>query len=310
MSVDREPVDSAPAAVISHKRPTWTSWLLLLFVGGTWGITFSLAKLVTEAGAHPLGVSWWQAVIGGGLVWAYSAWRKALLPFTKAHAVFYVVCGALGTAVPSTMFFYAAPHIPAGVISITIAIVPMLTLGLAVSLGLERIEVIRLLGIVLGIIAVLMIVGPETSLPDRSMTTWVLVCVAGSACYAIENLWISLRRPQGSDAFGILTGMLVMAALLLTPVVLATDSFVSLAKPWGMTEFNIAAMAVVNAASYGLFIHMVTTAGPVFASQTAYLVTLSGVFWGMVIFDEQHSLWIWGALMVMMAGLTLVKPKD
>ena len=283
--------------------------MLLLLVDGVWGITFSLAKIVTEAGAHPIGVSWWQAVLGGGMALAYSTLRKALPPFTRRHVAFYAVCGALGTALPGTMFFYAAPHIPAGVISITVAIVPMATLAIALPFGLEKVEFVRLLGIILGIVAVVMMVAPDASLPEAGMTVWVLVCVVASICYALENLWISLRRPSGSNAFGILTGMLLMAAIFLTPVMIVADAFVPLSNPWGLIELNLLAMAVINAASYGLFIHLVAAAGPVFASQAAYLVTLSGVFWGMVIFGEQHSLWIWGALLVMMAGLTLVKPK-
>ena len=46
-----------------------------------------------------------------------------------------------------------------------------------------------------------------------------------------------------------------------------------------------------------------------FAAQTAYVVTLSGVLWGIVIFGEQHSPWIWGALAVMLIGLALVTPR-
>ena len=105
-----------------------TSWMILLFTGGIWGITFSLAKLVTEAGAHPLGISWWQAVIGASMAFAYCIVRKTLPAFSRQHIIFYIVCGIFGTAIPGTVFFYAAPHIPAGVISITIATVPMLTL--------------------------------------------------------------------------------------------------------------------------------------------------------------------------------------
>jgi len=39
------------------------------------------------------------------------------------------------------------------------------------------------------------------------------------------------------------------------------------------------------------------------------VVTLSGVFWGVVIYAEEHSSWIWTALGVMMTGLFLVTPK-
>ena len=34
-----------------------------------------------------------------------------------------------------------------------------------------------------------------------------------------------------------------------------------------------------------------------------------GVAWGMVIFDERHSVWIWLSLAVMLAGLALVMPR-
>jgi drug/metabolite transporter (DMT)-like permease len=41
----------------------------------------------------------------------------------------------------------------------------------------------------------------------------------------------------------------------------------------------------------------------------AYVVTLSGIVWGIAIFGEQHSLWIWAALAAMMAALILVTPR-
>jgi len=54
---------------------------------------------------------------------------------------------------------------------------------------------------------------------------------------------------------------------------------------------------------------LVIFAGPVFASQTAYVVTLSGVLWGIMIFNDEHSLWVWLSLGVMMLALALVAPK-
>jgi drug/metabolite transporter (DMT)-like permease len=42
----------------------------------------------------------------------------------------------------------------------------------------------------------------------------------------------------------------------------------------------------------------------------AYVVTISGVLWGLFIFEEHHSLWIWGALAVMLMGLALVTPRS
>jgi drug/metabolite transporter (DMT)-like permease len=39
-------------------------------------------------------------------------------------------------------------------------------------------------------------------------------------------------------------------------------------------------------------------------------VMVSGVLWGMLIFGESHSAWIWGALTVMLAGVALVGQKS
>ncbi|MCZ6859704.1 MAG: EamA/RhaT family transporter, partial [Alphaproteobacteria bacterium] len=46
-----------------------------------------------------------------------------------------------------------------------------------------------------------------------------------------------------------------------------------------------------------------------FASQAAYAVTLAGVLWGMALFGERHSPWIWLSLALMLAGLALVTPR-
>ncbi len=92
-------------------------------------------------------------------------------------------------------------------------------------------------------------------------------------------------------------------------VVMASDSFVPLAWPWGAVEWSIAGMAVINAVGYALFIYLITYAGAVFATQVAYVVTISGVAWGIVIFDEQHSVWVWLSLACILTGLTLIRPR-
>ena len=75
-------------------------------------------------------------------------------------------------------------------------------------------------------------------------------------------------------------------------------------------EWAIVGMATISVTAYSMFIYLIAHAGPVFASQTAYVVTFSGVFWGMVIFDEQHSVWIWASLVVMLVALMLVTPRN
>ena len=281
----------------------------LRLLGVIWGATFSLAKIATEGGAHPLGLSLWQGLLGGTFLMVICLLRRRPPRLLPGYGRFYLTCALLGTVIPGTLFFYAAPHVPAGVLSITIATVPMMTYALTALLKVEPLSPARLLGLLLGLAAIALLVGPEASLPDRAMVPWVLAAVLAAASYAGENMYIALRRPAGSEALAIVAGMLIMAALLLLPLVLATGTFVPLTFPWGRVEWAVIAMMTSNTLAYALFLHLISTTGPVFASQTAYTVTIAGVLWGMAIFGEQHSLWIWASLLVMMAGLALVNPK-
>jgi drug/metabolite transporter (DMT)-like permease len=68
-------------------------------------------------------------------------------------------------------------------------------------------------------------------------------------------------------------------------------------------------LGVIGAAAFAMYFHLIDTAGPVFSSQTANLVTLFGVMWGIVIFAEQNSIWVWLSFATMMVALTLVAPR-
>ena len=282
---------------------------LLLGGGAIWGLSFSAAKLVTEAGAHPFGLSLVAAFFGAAILLPYCIARRRLPPLRRDYLVFYVVAGLLGTALPSAVLFSAAAHLPAGVLAIVTALVPLMTYVFALGLRLERAEAQRACGIVLGLLAISMIVLPAASLPHPAMAGWVLLALVVPASYASENLFIALRRPVGSDAILLLCGMQLAGAAMLAPLVWATDGWVSLMLPWGEIEWWIATLIVVNTVGYLMFIELVRIAGPVFAAQTGYLVTASGVLWGIAIFGERHSAWVWAALAVLFAGLFLVNPR-
>ncbi len=286
-----------------------SAWLLLLLAGLIWGATFSLAKIAAEGGGHPIGINYWQSLIGAFYLLLIAMVGRQKIPFNRASVWFYVVCGLLGSAIPGVLFFYAASRVSPGVLSITVATVPILTFAAAALFGIEKLRVGRVLGVLCGMLSIVLLVGPKQSLPDPSAVPWVLATLIAAVCYASENLFIATRMPAGAGPVTIATGMFIAAAVITTPVVFAVDAFVPLVWPWGPVEWAIIGMATLSVTAYSIFIFLVTHAGPVFASQTAYVVTFSGVFWGLLIFDEQHSSWIWAALIVMLGALALVTPR-
>jgi len=298
-------VESPPAGLIGR----FWAWIILLFMGVAWGFTVILAKLIVADGAHPIGVAVWTSALGAGFLLAFSVARRRPVSFARDVVRLYIACGLLGVVIPAVAIYYAASRLPAGVLAITVTVGPILTFLFLALCGRERLASIRVLGVLFGLLAVVLLVAPETTLPDRSAVPWVLLACLPGLCYASENVILTFYMPDGASPFMITCGNYLVAAIVLLSVALATGSFVPLAWPWSLVEWSIAGMAVINAVAYGLFIYLIGYAGAVFATQAAYLVTLSGVAWGIVIFNEQHAIWVWLSLASMLIGLALVRPQ-
>ncbi len=98
------------------------------------------------------------------------------------------------------------------------------------------------------------------------------------------------------------------ALILLTPALVAADAWVDIAR-LAPPEQAIIVISALHMGAYFGFVWLIVQAGPVFASQVGYVITVSGVILGMIVYAERHSPWIWAALALMFAGLALVKPK-
>ncbi len=287
----------------------WRGWIILLVMGMAWGLSFSLARVAASAGIHPFSITFWEAVGAGGTLLLICLLRRRPIPLSRDLLLLYLVAGALGMVVPNAIFFYAAAHVPAGILSISLAVIPLITFVASAALRLERIALGRAAGVLLGIFAIVLLVGPQESLPDPAQLPWVLLCVGAAACYAGFNIMVSLWRPYGATGFTTTAALFTAAALLLVPVMAATDSFVAPGWPWTEVEWALLGLGLINAVAFSLFVYLIETAGPVFTSQTSNLVTLFGVLWGIVIFGEQNSAWVWLSLATMMLALALVSPR-
>lgn len=302
-----DPVSHHPGGFFATNRIGAS--LLLLLMGATWGGTISLAKVAVNLGGHPMGLVLWQAGGGGLLLLLIILVRRQAPPLKGRVIRFSLVCGLVGSALPAMALFWSARHLPAGVLSICLATMPLFTYGLSVVCKAEQVNQMRFLGVLLGFSGVALLILPESALPVPGQAVWVLVVLASSVSYAVENIYIALRRPPGVDTLALGCGRQLAGALIVAPLALATASTVPLFVAWGPLQWTVTAMALGSTFAYTTFLYVIRTAGPIFASQTAYLITIAGVLWGMAIFGERHSPWIWAALAVMLIGLSLVRPR-
>lgn len=282
-------------------------YLLILIAGIIWGGTFSLILIATAEGAHPLALTAWQIIITAAIFAGVCLFNK--VPFFQfKHLRHYVVVALVGVTLPNTAYYYAAPHLSAGILSITVASVPLLTYAIMLGLRFEALVMKRGLGIVLGMVAILLLVLPDHGLSSDDANFWIILVLLGSGLYAVENVYVENGVEATMDIQELLCGANILAIFFQFPLVM----FLGIAEPaaWLLTDAGLALVGIAfsSALAYALFMFTIRMAGSVFASQCAYIVTISGVLWGIVLFAEQLSVWAWFSVVVMMLGLALVTP--
>ena len=284
-------------------------WAFLLIMGTAWGLSFSLGKIAVENGAKPVGVAQFQVMFAGIVLLFITVIRRKSILDIKGKLGFIFCVAMLGAAIPSVLFYYAAPHVPAGVLSITVALIPLMTYGFSVPLKLETFSILRVMGLVFGVIAIGLIALPENSLPDPAALPWILIACISALCYAVENIILGFKSALTVGPMRLAMGMNLMAAVTLLPVTILTDSFFSPSFPLQTVDYAVIGLGLITVVAYTMFVLSVALFGSVFSSQVGYIVTLTGVFWGMFIFGESPSVWIWLSLCAMIIGLALVTPK-
>lgn len=295
-------------ATQTNKTPGWRAWLVFVAVGTGWGLTGPFSKLAVSTGHHPLGITFWDTLFGAIIMTGIVTVRRSKFPVTRKHIVFYLLCGLIGTAFPGVVSYAAYVHLPVGVNVIILSIIPLSTMMLSIIFGLDRPDRRRLLGLAMGLIAVMMIFLPKTSLPDPSKAVFVILPVLASLAYAAENIYVAAAKPGDIDAITLFCGLSWGALAFIIPALVFTNGWVDL-TPMGPPERAILTVGALHICAYLGYLWLIEKAGPVFAAQIGYAVTGAGVFFGMVIYGERHSLWVWAALATIVIGVLLVTPR-
>lgn len=283
---------------------------LLLFFGLWWAFTIPLTKIAVSTGHAPLGLIFWQLLISGVITFLIIRVQGRRLRYDSSALRHYFVIALLGTVLPNSFSYLAAAQLPAGIMSIIIASVPMFAMLIALGIGLERFLLVRLVGVLLGALSVLVLIGPEASLPEPEKSVFVLVALIAPLCYGLEGNYISTRSPPGIDPISALCGASVVGVVMCGPLVWLGGTWVDLLRPWEAPEKALVLSSLIHALVYSGYIWLVGVTSAVFASQIAYVVTLGGVFFSSLLLSERYSSWVFLALGLMIAGLLLVQPRQ
>ena len=284
-------------------------FLVLALMGAGWGMTQPLAKIAVSQGYRAFGLIFWQLAIGAMALGAILRLQGHHIRWDTSALRIYVIIALIGTVLPNSASFEAARHLPSGLISILLSLVPMFAFPIALALGVETFSRKRFFGLLLGLIGVLIIVAPDTSLPERAMILFIPVALIAPAFYALEGNVVARWGTAGLSPVEVLFGASLVGLVLATPLTIFTSTFINPFVAWGAPEWALLASSLIHVSVYTTYVWLVGRAGPVFAVQVSYLVTGFGVLWAILMLGESYSGWIWAAMLIILVGVFLVQPR-
>ena len=286
------------------------NFLILIILGLGWGLSFTLGKIAITAGGTPIGLTFWQSLFSGLILLIYVFFRHGKIIIPKTMFLPIIIITFLSVVIPNIIFYACVAYLDAGVLSISVSVIPLFTYIIALGLRMDKFKVRRVLGLITGFCALLILMLPENSLPDKRDIPWVLLALNCALCYALENIYIDRLALQNFGPIRLVCAVSFVSAIITFLLSLVMDQFFMLQPTNLYLLISTLGLGFISATAYSIFIYLIGRAGSVFSSQVGYLVTFFGVVWGILILGESHSVFVWLSLAMIMMGIFLVQPKQ
>jgi len=251
---------------VTRARPdaaTLAAYAAMVFIAGSnfVAVRFSNQELPPFWGATL------RFMVACALFFGVMRWRGAALPRGRALAGV-AIYGALGFGASYALLYWALLSISAGLASVLVALVPLLTFFLAIAHGLERFRLRGLVGALISVAGIAVVfaerIGGTTELAG------LLACIVGAVCIAESAVVAKLFPrvdPAATNAVGMLAGLAILA-----PVSLAA------AEAWTLpqrVDTILAVLYLMTIGSVGLFALFLYVLRRWTATATSYLLVVA-----------------------------------
>lgn len=293
----------------AQNDPNWLFFGALILFGAAWGLAQPLNKMVVVGGHRPWEIIFWQSGVTLVLLCFLNRVRGRGLPRGLAQWRVCVMVAALGTLLPHWATYSAVAHLPAGIMALIMAVIPIMSLPIAVALGQDAFSARRMAGLAAGFAGAGFLIAARDGLAGSSPLLFVALGAIAPLCYALNGNLLTRFGRAGLDPLQLFMGAMLLVLPMAGVLASATGQFVTPVWPLARADWAMVAVAVLHTCAYTGFLWLLGLAGAVFAAQVAYLVTGFGMFWSIVILGETYAGWVWLAFVAMLLGIFLVQPR-
>jgi drug/metabolite transporter (DMT)-like permease len=277
-------------------------WWRLLVIGGLWGCSFPLLRLVA-AEMSPFALA---AVRGGFAALAVVAFLAASGQLRGGYRRYLIPALVLGTCngwIPNLLTAFALGHIEAAPAALIHASTPLLVTLIAVPVLRDELPGWRgVAGLFLGFCGIAVIIGPDALEGGASLTGGVLILVS---CVSYATGTVYARKARIGAAPQIVLGQQVVAGLVAGMLSVPFGGAESYVQP-GWVYGVLAVLGVATSAlPLTMFLRLVARARVTDAAMVGYIQPPFAAGMGAVLLGEWPSVLVLAGGAVVLAGVWL-----
>jgi drug/metabolite transporter (DMT)-like permease len=280
--------------------------ILLVILGIDWATGYAIAGYCMTHGVSPYGYAFWQAFGPFCLLLLIQTVRRKLW-LNQAALAYAFFCAVFGIVIPNLLIYFAAAHVPSGVLTVLANTSPIFTYLLALVFKDEKFSLARCSLVVCGLVGVGLIIFPhEYEFKFFGYGLWLLVSILIPLCYAFSAVYIARFNPGGGDVLSYALWMLLFATLCISPLTVIKQGYYPLHFDQ-LPAWLIVGEVILSSLGYVLLFIILKMVGSVYYTLVNAIAALSGIVYGHFIFNQRFPSLTYLALaliMVTISGLT------
>ena len=258
-------------------------------MGVVWGSSFLFMKIALD-GVSFYQVAWARLVLGGLTLGIIVLVMRQKLPRERVVWLHFGVVALINCVIPHLAFAWAEQFVSSGLASIYNAVTPITTaLFVTLVFAVEKLGRGQILGIGIGILGVIVIIGPWQYADFTSNLAGQLACLLAATCYGFSFGYIRKflsHRPIPGATFAFMNiGLAGFIIFLLTPVIALTPVTLDLPIVLGLLALGILGTGF----AYIWNINVLRAWGPTNTSTVTYITPVVGIALGILVLGERFG---------------------
>jgi len=265
-----------------------------------WGASFLFMRIAAPA-FGPIVIADLRTAIAALVLLSLLAWRGGVEELAP-NALRLLLLGALNSAIPFTLFAYAALSITAGLASILNATVPLFAALIAWLWLRDKLTWMQWAGLVIGFGGVLWLSADSASFKPGGDGWAIVAGLVASLSYGISGN-LTKRYFAHVRPLAVATGSQIAAAALLLPF---TVFYFPAAMPSVLDWAALIALGVFcTGIAYALYFRLIARLGPAKAMAVTFLIPAFAILWGVLFLAESVTSVMLGGCAVILIGTAL-----